>query len=119
MSIPAELTAHQAAEAAKLSIQTAANTEFIANADLAIAAAITQSQSQVYLSSVKNMNFKDVFDYFHALGYVIGPTANRPSRSNPASLFGSFWQDFWNNVWNTASFDNNGLPYQIVISWSL
>jgi len=118
MSI-SESAANAAADAALLVIQTAANAEFIANADAAINEAVAQGKYKVYLSSVKNMNFPDVFTHYRDLGYVLGPTARMSSRCNPAALFGQFWVDYWNNVWNMSGLDDNGLPYQIVISWNL
>lgn len=119
MSTPTESASHIAAAAALLAIQTAANAEFIANADSAIADAASQGKMQVFLSSVHNMDFPTVFSHYHDLGYVMGPTARMPSRCNPAALFGTFWTDYWNNVWNMSGLDENGVPYQIVISWSL
>lgn len=119
MATPTESASHAAAAAALLAIQMAANEEFIANADLAIGEAVLQGKMQVFLSSVRGMDFQTVFTYFHDLGYVLGPTARMQNRSNPAGLFGQFWVDYWNNVWNMSGLDDNGVPYQIVISWAL
>lgn len=119
MATPTESASHIAAAAALLAIQTAANEEFIANADAAIGEAVLQGKMQVFLSSVKGMDFQTVFTYFHDLGYTLGPTARMLNRSQPAALFGQFWIDYWNNVWNTSGLDESGQPYQIVISWAL
>lgn len=120
MSTPTESVSHAAAKAVLLAIQASANAEFIANADLAIAEAITHGKFHVYLYSVKHMKFQDILDYYIALGYVIGAPNFQSFGCQPAELFGSFWVDYWGHIWHT---NRRGRlrykPYQVVISWSL
>lgn len=107
------------ATAAHLALETAANAQFIANADLAIADATTQGQFCVYVYSLKYMNFQTILDYYLALGYVIGMPSCQTWGCNPAGLFGQFWVDYWGHVWHTHKCCRCRLPCQVVISWKL
>lgn len=109
-----------AAVAAQLAKEAVANQEFIDNADLAIADAITMGKFEVYLFSVKYMNFQDILDYYLALDYVIGmPSCQSWNRCQPSNLFGQFWVDYWGHVWHTYKCCRCKVPCQVVISWKL
>jgi hypothetical protein len=126
MSTPTESESNLAAQAAQMALETAANNEFIAQATLVIADAVSQGQYIAYMYSIPGMNFQTIFLYFQALGYVIGNPAailaplsniNDPYNINfpgPAALFGSFWFDYWNNVSPTLP----NYPIRLFISWS-
>lgn len=111
-----ESAANSAAIAAQEAIEDAANAVFIANADAAIADAISMGKFRVYINSVKHMSFKDIFDYYTNLGYQIGmPTCTVGNQ--PAQLFGQFWIAFWENGGFLTC--KCHAPCQVVILWTI
>ena len=114
MSTPTESASNLAAKAAQTALEMAANNEFIAQATLVIADAVSQGQYIAYLYSIPGMNFQTIFTYFQGLGYVIGNPESQVGQLGPAALFGSFWQDFWANIAPQIPLT----PTKLFISWS-
>lgn len=113
MSTPTEATVHAAAIAAQEARENAANALFIAEADAAIADAVSMGKFKIYLSSVKHMSFKDIQDYYQALGYEIGMPNCSWGNCQPAQLFGQFWLAYWER----RQICQCHRPCRVVIMW--
>ncbi|CAK0741487.1 hypothetical protein CCP1ISM_130009 [Azospirillaceae bacterium] len=114
MPTPSESASNLAAKAAQTALETAANDEFIAQATLVIADAVSQGQFIAYMYSIPGMNFQTIFLYFQELGYVIGNPESQTGQLGPAALFGIFWQNYWNNVSPQMPLT----PTKLFIAWS-
>lgn len=115
MATPIESVTNAAALAAANIIKSAANARFIADADIAIASAASQGKLQVCLSSLKDMSFKDVSNYYVALGYKIGMYGCTWGNCQPSNLFGQFWLNYWNNNQICTCTP----PCKIIILWQI
>lgn len=115
MSTPTQATSLAAATAAETALETAANNEFIAQATLCIADAVSQGKQIEYLYSIPGINFQAIFTYFNGLGYVIGNPSCLNTQLGPAALFGIFWNDYW---FHTFPQRPSQEPIKLFISWS-
>lgn len=114
MSIP-KSTAESQAETALDAITLAANTRFIAAADLQITAAIAQGVFFINCWSTDDISVREVAQHYLDLGYGISmPDYPQNLIMQPAELFGEFWINFWSNGFIPSTMKK---PYRILISW--
>jgi hypothetical protein len=116
MSTPTQAASLAAAIAAETALQEAANNEFIMQATLCIADAVSQGKQIEYLYSIPGMNFQTVFLYFQNLGYIIGNPSSMNTQLGPAELFGFFWNAYW---FHTFSKHPSREPIKLFIAWSI
>lgn len=112
MATPNKATVNATTTADKAAIVAAANDQFIADADLAIASAAELGKFKVSLIPSVNVDIATIVEYYTNLGYAVGSPTYPPYQ--PAQLFGYFWVNYWNGVRNYFSSKNT----RIIISWN-
>lgn len=116
---PNSTTANAESLAAKTALQTAANSEFIDQANYAIENATAQGLYRVVLTTFLNCNVLDLQTYFIGLGYQVDyPDLLNPNLSpyNPAELFGECWNNYWSGGGMAAHLNN---PVRIRLEWKI
>lgn len=104
------------ADAAKAAITAAANTRFIAAADIQIQDAIDQGMFWCSSITTDDIDPQTVFQHYADLGYGVSfPDYPTNLALQPAELFGAYWINFWSN----GGFIPRLLkkPYRLIISW--
>jgi hypothetical protein len=110
-------TSRSAAKVARATIQTVADNNFIAAADIAIAEKTSLGQYMVSLDLFENVSLQNVVTYYQNLGYVVSAPFPPNVGNQPAQLFGEVWDNYWFN--QTFWYTINGFPRPktIFISW--
>jgi hypothetical protein len=118
MSVPASTT-NTNATAAQTALQDAANANFIAAADAAIADSASRGLYLVRVTLFENVNLQTIVTYYQDLGYLVSAPLPPNIGEQPSQLFGEFWEAFWNN--QALFFTINGFSTitEIYISWTL
>jgi hypothetical protein len=103
------------AQTALTAIQTAENTQFIANVDAQIQEAIAQGRFEVSATTSKNVDIQTVFEYYVNLGYMVW-FPDYPTNLNvqPVELFGQYWTDYWQHILSLYPLKN---PARIIVGW--
>jgi hypothetical protein len=106
-----------AAAAAHTVLQTIADANFIAAADIAIAEKTSLGQYLVSLEVFDNVNLQNIVTYYQNLGFIVSAPFPPNVGNQPAQLFGEVWDDYWLN--QTFWFTINGFPRPktVFISW--
>lgn len=105
-------------------IQTAADTNFIANVDSQIQTAINLGQFQITAITSNEVNISVVFNYYTNLGYncTFPDYLQQNGQSipslvqQPVNFFGFNWTQFWLNAIGAFNITN---PARMTISWNL
>jgi hypothetical protein len=115
---PNAATALANSQSALNTIQTAADTNFISDAAIAIAQATAQGKYFVVLTTNLGCNIVNLQTYFEGLNYSVFfldlPNPN-VSPMSPASLFGEFWFQWWATGGLPVRVHN---PWRLRISWN-
>lgn len=91
------------------------NAIFIANADAQILEAIVLGKNQIQAWTFRNVDPKQVYEYYAALGYqTIFPDITPNPNQQPANLFGEFWTAFWMQTTQAPVAKN---PIRMLIGW--
>ena len=107
--------AQTATETARTAIQTAENTQFIANVDAQIAAASAQGHFFTSAITSPNVDIQAIFTYYSNLGYAVSfPDHFANPNTNPVQLFGQYWTDYWLGILTLYPLKN---PARVLISW--
>ena len=97
-------------------IQTAADTQFIANVDAAILTAQGFGMYQCTLTSLAGVNLQTVYTYYTNLGYQVSfPDEVSNLNADPALLFGSMLDAYYYNLINNLNLQN---PVRMTFDWS-
>lgn len=118
---PTASTANSNSTTNETTITNAANQLFIDGATFAINQATTRGEFAVVINSIDGMDRIFIQNYFQGLGYKIAIPALNNGLTNPATLFGQFFNEFWVDQFMPFSFlpfFDNKQPYPVMISWN-
>jgi hypothetical protein len=121
-----------------VAVQSAVDSEFIAQSDLLITSQISIGSFKATLSLTKGVSAANVMKHYQTLGYTVllqpsygygydsnaynglgeGYGSNDYNLDQPVELFGSFWEQYWANTPVNLLICDGKSPIQIYLSWA-